>query len=128
MAAAQILAILAKAAPQLIKQLPKLWPLLLDPKNRERLIELIRDLASQSPTRRLRGKVAVTAAIADGIAAEARSDEDRELAEGWSQRASNLVRRLDMPVTGRQARASHRQSVREQLEALQSEMNEHLGN
>jgi len=54
MAWAQALAVIAKAGPQVAKQLPKLWPLLLESKNRERLGEFFVDLANASPAKRLR--------------------------------------------------------------------------
>lgn len=127
MAWMQVLTILRKAAPGIAKQLPRLWPLLLETKNRRRLMEAGRDLASQSPTRRLRARIDVTAALAEGMATDAKTSGERELAEDWARRAKNLARRLDMPIAGHQAKASHRASVQEQLEALQTEMNAHLG-
>lgn len=126
MALARALALLAKAGPQAAKQLPKLWPLLLESKNRERLAELAKELASASPTKRLRARVELTAALTDEIASDATSDADRVQAEAWALRARNLTRKLNMPVAGRQAKAAHRRSIKDQLDTLQSEMNEHL--
>ncbi|MGZ5417103.1 MAG: hypothetical protein ACXWDI_07980 [Nocardioides sp.] len=125
----QMLALLGKTGPAAAKQLPRLWPLLLETKNRERVMEAAKDVASQSPKRRLRGRIEFTAAIADDIAAHPdSSDVDKRLAEDWARRARNLSRRLDMPVVGRQEKSEHRRSLREQLKSLQAEMNAHLGN
>jgi hypothetical protein len=122
-----ILGVLRKAGPAAVKQLPKLWPLLLEKKNREKLVEAIRDLASQSPAKRLRARVKLTAALADDVAERSSTEEERARARDWSKRANNLLLRLDMPVQGRAAKAAHRTSVREQLEVLQQEMDNHLG-
>lgn len=126
MAWGQVLAMLAKAGPKVAKQLPKLWPLLLESKNRERLGEFFLDLASASPAKRSRARLELTAALADEIAESATSDAEQEQAEGWSRRARNLVRRQNMPVTGHRAKSAHRRSIKQQLDALQTEMNEHL--
>lgn len=127
MAPSPIVNLLGRAVPALAKHLPKLWPLLLETKNRQRLIEAGRDVASQSPTRRLRGRIEVTATLADGMATDATTDEERTQAENWSRRSKNLAIRLAMPVAGRQAKAAHRNSIQEQLSTLQAEMNTHLG-
>lgn len=119
--------ILAKAGPWLIKQTPKLWPLLLDAKNRERLEQAAKDLASKSPTKRLRGKVELTAALADQMIETAVSEAEKEQAQEWARQARNLALRLDMPVIGRDAKKSHRASVEQQLDQLQSQMNQQLG-
>lgn len=124
---AQLLALLRKGGPQLLKNLPKLWPLLLDPKARSSLLGAAQDLASQSPTKRLRGRVDATIVVAQGIAAEASDESERELAERWVRRGKNLSRKLDMPVAGRKAKASNRDSVKSQLSDLQEEMENHLG-
>lgn len=118
---------LAKAGPWFVKQLPKLWPLLLDAKNRERLEKIARDLASKSPAKRLKGKVELIATLAERMADQADSESEKKQAQEWSRRARNLALRLDMPVAGREAKRAHRQSVQEQLEQLQSEMDQHLG-
>ncbi len=126
MAWGQVLAMLAKAAPKVAKQLPKLWPLLLESKNRERLGEFFLDLADASPAKRLRARLELTAALADEIAQSATNETEKEQAERWSHRARNLVLRQNMPVAGPRARSAHRRSIREQLDALQAEMNAHL--
>jgi hypothetical protein len=126
MAWGQVLAFLAKAGPQVAKQLPKLWPLLLESKNRERLGEFFVDLASASPTKRLRARVELTAALADEIASDAKTEDSRQQAEAWALRARNLTRKLNMPVAGRNAKLEHRRSIKQHLETLQKEMNEHL--
>ena len=127
MAVTQILSIVRKAFPVIAKQLPRLWPLLLETKNRQRLVEAGKDLASQSPVRRLRGRIEVTATIADGIAADAKTDDERRRADEWVRRAKNLSRRLDMPVAGHADRSAHRASIQQQLDGLQKEMNDYLG-
>jgi arginine/lysine/ornithine decarboxylase len=123
----QVLQIVRKGGPSLAKQLPKLWPLLLESKNREKVGEIARDLASQSPTKRLRARVELTAQMAEGISKDASTEEEEARATEWAQRSRNLTRRLDMPIEGRKAKAEHRESVKEQLDALQAEMNAHLG-
>lgn len=119
---AQILGGLGKAAPKVVKQLPKLWPLLLESNNRARVLELMKELASQSPAKKVRARVELTAVLADEMARTAKTDEQRAQAEAWADRSRNLTLRLDMPVAGKQAKARHRASVRRQLEALQAEM------
>ena len=126
MAASIVVNLVTKAGPWLVKQLPKLWPLLLESKNRERLAEIAKDLGSRSPAKRLRGQVELTATLAERIADQAESESEREQAQDWSRRARNLAIRLDMPVVGREAKRLHRQSVQKQLEQLQAEMDQHL--
>ncbi|MDO9377522.1 MAG: hypothetical protein Q7T56_01635 [Nocardioidaceae bacterium] len=126
MAGGQVLGLLAKAGPVAAKQLPKLWPLLLESKNRERLVALAGDLADASPTKRLRARLSLTAALAEDVATDASNETDRERARDWARRARNLDRKMNMPVAGRKAKADHRRSIKLQLAALQEEMNEHL--
>lgn len=127
MAWAQALAVIAKAGPKIAKQLPKLWPLLLESKNRERLSEFFVDLANASPAKRLRARIELTAALAEEIATTAENDDERERALAWNRRARNLVRRNNMPIAGQRARREHRRGVKLELQALQAEMNGHLG-
>ena len=124
---APLLIALRKGGPALVKQLPKLWPLLLESSNRKKLKEVISDLASQSPTKRLRARVEITAELAESMAKDADSAKDLERATDWAKRARNLHLRLDMPVQGHKAKSEHRASIRAQLDALQAEMNDHLG-
>ncbi|MFY0409230.1 hypothetical protein [Solicola sp. PLA-1-18] len=126
MAGRQVLGQLAKAGPVVAKQLPKLWPLLLESKNRERLVALAGDLADASPTKRLRARLELTAALAEDVAGDASDDAERERAMGWAVRARNLDRKMNMPIAGRRAKADHRRSIRHQLAALHQEINEHL--
>ncbi len=121
-----MLAILTKAGPWLVKQLPKLWPLLLEAKNREKLQGVLKDLASNSPARRLRAKVELTATLAERIVEQAEAEDEKQQAHEWTRQARNLAIRLDMPVVGREAKRSHRQSVQQQLEQLQAEMDQYL--
>lgn len=118
---------MTKAGPWFAKQLPKLWPLLLDGKTREQLLGVVDTLSSQSPAQRLRAQVELTAVIADRIASEAASEEDAARARAWSQRARNLELRLDMPIAGGlRERRSHLRGVRAQLAELQGEIDRHL--
>jgi len=126
MAWTQFFALAGKAAPALAKQLPKLWPLLLESKNRQKLMEVAGDLASQSPRKRLEGRIELTAALADGLAGKADSDEERTLAADWARRSRNLKIRLEMPIKDRKTRKEHRESIQAQLDELQVEMNAHL--
>ena len=126
--AGPLIVLLGRAGPVIARQLPKLWPLLLEKRNRERVMEAARDLASQSPKRRLRARITLTATLADEVAAHPdSSDVDRKHAQDWARRARNLSTRLEMPVAGRQEKAAHRQSIREQLNDLQAEMDARLG-
>jgi hypothetical protein len=120
-------AVLAKAGPWLVKQLPKLWPLLLDAKNRERLQATLRDLASNSPTKRLRAQVNLTAVLAERMVDQAVSDVESNQAKEWNRQAKNLSLRLDMPVSGRDAKKAQRRAVQEQLQQLQAQMDQKLG-
>jgi hypothetical protein len=122
-----LLGIVIKATPWIAKQVPKMWPLLLDAKNRERVEQAVKDLASKSPTRRLRGQAELTASLAERMVERASSEEERSQASEWNRRAQNLVLRLDMPAVGRDAKRDHRQAVQTQLQQLQSEMDAHLG-
>ena len=122
-----IVRLLTKAGPWFIKQLPKLWPLLLDAKNRERLMEAAQNLASNSPAKRLQAKADLTAEIANTIATGAASEHERAQAQAWAQRARNLGLRLAMPLPDRQAKRAHRRRVEAELGALQREMDRHLG-
>jgi len=126
MAWTQLFTLAGKAAPALAKQLPKLWPLLLESKNRQKLIEVAGDLASQSPRKRLEGRIELTAVLADGLAEKAAGDEQRNLAADWARRSRNLKIRLEMPIKDRKARKVHRESIQAQLDELQVEMNAHL--
>ena len=122
-----IIAILTKAGPWFLKQLPKLWPLLLDAKNRERLLATAQNVASNSPSKRLQAKAELTAEIADTVAKNATSEDERARAQEWAQQSRNLVLRVAMPVPDRKAGRAHRSRVQAQLEQLQRDMDRHLG-
>lgn len=114
-------------APVVAKQLPRLWPLLLESRNREKVTGLLRELADRSPAKRLQARLELTAALAERIGEEAESPREKEQAADWRDRARNLQRRVDMPVGGVRAKAAHRRAVRAQLDALHAEMDAHLG-
>jgi uncharacterized membrane protein YccC len=122
----RLLTVIKQGGTQAVKALPKLWPLLLDAKTRAAITGALRDIASRSPTRRLRGRVDGTVAVASGIAAEASDPGDKELAESWVRRGRNLSRTLDIPAAGRRASAAKRHDVAAQLAGLQREMQEYL--
>jgi hypothetical protein len=127
MAWAQVLAAITKVAPKIAKQLPKLWPLLLESKNRERLGGFFLDLANASPSKRLRARTELTAALADEIAQSAENDAERERAEAWGRRARKLSLRQDLPVAGLRAKTENRRKIKTELVRLQAEMDHHLG-
>lgn len=117
-----VMLVLQKSVPVLARQLPKLWPLLLDAKNRDKVASLIGDLASASPKRKLAGRMDLTELLAQRIAEQADSAEERKDAEAWQSRARKLRARLDMPVEGAKARRAHRADLRSDLAALHNEM------
>lgn len=121
-----VLVVLQKALPGLAKQLPKLWPLLLESRNREKLMSLARDLASASPKRKLAARMDVTELLAQRLAEEAKEEPERQRAAEWQSRARRMRTRLDMPVEGVKARRAHRASLQDDLAALHDEMSESL--
>jgi len=121
-----ILGLLRRGGPALLKLLPKLWPLLLESKNRQALVSAAKDLASLSPEKRLRGQAEGTHAVAKELASDASEPADRARAEDWAGGARDLIHQLKMPATGREARTRRRSSVRTQLDELQAEMQQHL--
>lgn len=121
-----ILAVLRRGGPVVIKQLPKLWPLLLEQKNRDTLVAALRNAASRSPDRRLRGRVDGTVAVARDKAERARTDDEREVAQSWIRRGEDLAAQLDIPAGSREARANRRSRLSGQLDRLQEEMESRL--
>lgn len=121
-----VLVVLQKALPALAKQLPKLWPLLLESKNREKLISLARDFASASPKRKLAARMDVTEMLAQRLAEEAEDEQQRQRAAEWQSRARKMRARLEMPVEGVKARREHRATLHEDLATLHAEMSESL--
>jgi uncharacterized coiled-coil DUF342 family protein len=115
-----------KALPKLAKHLPKLWPLLLESRNREKIIELSRELASSSPSRKLAAKMELTGALAETMADQAETDAERERAREWQSRAAKMRIRLDMPIEGVRAKREHRAQLRADLQALHAEMSDAL--
>ena len=122
-----VLVAVSRGGPALLKQLPKLWPLLLESKNRQAILLAARDLASFTPDKRLRGAVDGTLAVAQGLATEVSDATERSKADVWARRAKDLGRQLDLPVVGRDTRRQRRASVARQLKALQAQMSAHLG-
>lgn len=120
------LPILRRALPALAKQLPKLWPLLLEAKNREKVMSLLRDLASASPKRKLAARMDLTELLAQRLSEEAQSEPERAQAAEWRSRAQKLRARVDMPVEGSRARRAHRAALHADLQSLHREMNEAL--
>lgn len=120
------LAVLQKALPALAKQLPKLWPLLLESKNREKLTSLARDLAGASPKRKLAARMDITEMLAQSLVDKADSEEERRRAAQWQTRARKMRVRLDMPVEGLKARRAHRAALHADLAALHHEMSDAL--
>lgn len=121
-----VIVVFQKALPVIAKQLPKLWPLLLESKNREKLLSLARDLAGASPGRKLAARMEVTELLATRLGEEAEDEEQRQSAVEWRVRARKMRARLDMPVEGVQARRAHRATLHDDLAALHSEMSESL--
>lgn len=115
-----------QALPFLAKQLPRLWPLLLESKNREKVRGLVRDMASSSPKTKLRARLEATELLAETVADQAASPEERERATQWQHRANRMRVRLEMPVAGVKARQQHRRTLRHDLERLHEEMSEAL--
>jgi hypothetical protein len=122
-----MLRLFRQGGPQLLKALPKLWPILADPKSREALLGAARDAASRSPSRQLRGRVNGTAAVARGLSDDTADESERELAQAWERRAKSLERMLDLPAADRASASSRRKAVKTQLIELQAEMAAHLG-
>ena len=79
--------VLTVALPFLMKQLPKLWPLLLEAKNREKVMELASSLAKASPTRRLGIKLELTETLAQSLVANADTEAEAARARAWQKRA-----------------------------------------
>jgi len=121
-----VLTVLKRGGPALIKQLPKLWPLLLEQRNRDALVDAAKRAASRSPDQRLRGRVEGTVAVARDTGERAVSDEQRERAVSWGRRGHDMLAQLDIPTAHRAARAARRASVSRQLDELQQEMEETL--
>jgi hypothetical protein len=116
----------AKSLPTLAKHLPKLWPLLLESRNREKIMELSRELASSSPSRKLAAKMELTGALAETMAEQAQTDAERAQALDWQTRAARMRIRLDMPIDGVRAKREHRAQLREDLHLLHDEMSQSL--
>lgn len=121
-AAQAVLVAAQKALPILAKNLPKLWPLLLDSKNRDKLAGLAKDLAAATPKRKLAAKMQLTEMLAESAIEQAETEGEKERAKEWQHRARNMRLRLDMPIEGRQAKRQHRDQLRQDLAQLHEEM------
>ena len=121
-----LLEVLKKVAPRLAKVLATVGPFILNDEIRNTLGTFLKSLAGRSPTKRLRAEIEVTEALASRLATDAASEGDRELREDWARRARNLAVRVDLHLADRRDKKSHRNAVRSDLYALQSEMNDHL--
>lgn len=115
--------LLLRYGPLLAKQLPKLAFLLADPRTRERLLGLAGDVASRTPSKRLRARVDATAIMAESYGEQAASEEERAAATAWAREARRLRSRLEVPVQGRRAGKEHLDAVRADLDALQARIN-----
>jgi len=112
--------------PVLAKHVPKLWPLLLESKNREKVADAARQLSTASPSKRLKGQIDLTAAMAEAVRDQAESDEDAHRAGEWMTHARKLRLRVDVPHADRASRKQHRASVKSSLTELQHEIDAHL--
>jgi len=93
-----VLAAISRGGPELLKQLPRLWPLLLESNNRQAIFLAAKDLASLTPDKRLRGAVDGTLSVAQGLVADAGDESERAQAEAWVRSAKGLGRQLDLPA------------------------------
>ena len=121
-----VLSLLRRGGPPLLKLLPKLWPLLLEQKNRDALVAALKNAASRSPDRRLRGRVEGTVEVARAKAERAETDEERAVAQEWIRRGEDLVAQLDIPARSRTARADRRSTLSAELDRLHQEMESRL--
>jgi len=121
-----VLSLLRRSGPPLLKLLPKLWPLLLEQKNRDTLVAALKNAASRSPDRRLRGRLEGTVEVARAKAARAATDDERAVAGEWIRRGEDLVAQLDIPAGSRQARADRRSRLSRDLDRLHQEMESRL--
>lgn len=124
---AAVLALLQRGGPALLKALPLLWPMMSDAKRRKMLFDGVKEVTNRSPSKRLRGRVQATIAIAEEIAAGAQEKPEQDKAERWAKRGRHLLLKLDLPIAEREAKAANRQEVKEQLDDLNAQMQEHLG-
>ena len=113
-------AIVTKTIPFLVKQLPKLWPLLLDAKNREIVMGYAKDIADRSPQRRLAAKIDLTVALSESMAERATTTEDQDQARRWQKRAAAMRDRLALPVMT--DKRTHRAALAADLQSLHEEM------
>ncbi len=112
--------LVTRLLPLLVKQVPRLWPLLLETKNRELVAKYAKGLADRSPGRRLATKIDLTADLAASMAERASTTEEAERARLWQKRASAMRDRLALPVTT--DRKGHRATLSADLQALHDEM------
>ena len=106
--------------------MPKLWPLLLESKNRDRVMDAARQLSNASPSKRLQGQIDLTAAMADAARQQAETEDAAQRAAEWVTRARKLRLRVDVPQVDRVSRKQQRASVKTQLAQLQQEIDDYL--
>lgn len=112
--------LVAKALPFIAKQLPKLWPLLLDAKNRDLVMTYAKDLADKSPRRRLAANIALTEDLARSMAERAVTPTEQEQARRWQRRAAAMHDRLALPVMS--DKRAYRAQLQADLTSLHDEM------
>lgn len=125
---ARVIEFLKREGPRVwnvANKLPKIWAAIDNPEVRTFLRGAMDGLRSRSPITRLRSRIEVTVAVARSVKDDAADAAEQNVAESWIQRGEQLRKRLDIPVTGRQA-WRHRQAVKRQLNELLEEMGTHL--
>lgn len=113
-------AVVTKALPFIMRQVPKLWPLLLDPKNRDVVMRYAKDLADRSPGRRLAANIRLTEDLAASMARRAGTPEEADRARVWQRRAAHMRDRYALPVMG--DKRAHLAALEADLTALHEEM------
>ena len=116
--------LLKNALSLIVRQLPKLWPLLLEAKNRELVMKYSRDLADKAPGRRLAAHVNMTVELAGAMVTRAGTEAERAQAQAWTRRATALRDRLALPVLDH--KRDHRKMLEADLKALHAEMSQSL--
>ena len=111
-----------RAMPLLKRAGPLVLAWLAKAENRERAMQIGRDLLSRVPGRRLVAKAEMTEGLAAQLLAEASTPDERRQAEEWSHRAHRLRVRVDLPVRGRPERKQRLASLAAELDDLHREI------